>query len=414
MTIPANIRVNTQAPFPSLVKGSGAVTVAKQNGIWTVGISTTALQTIISTLITTPRERLTANRTYYVRTDGSDSNNGLANTSAGAFLTIQHACDVAVYTLDMNGFGTTIQVADGTYTEAVQIINLTVGGFLTIKGNTASPGNVIVTCANSYTFFVGDFAFVDIQDMQIEQTGAFLSGACLGAFNHAFIGASNVIFGASSGWHAQSANFSRINLGSYTLSGSAAAHLYAVSLGEIQIFFGSTVTLTGTPAFAIGFLQLEALGFIDIEQVTFAGTGATGPRFDLGQNSVIYTSSSSPTYLPGNSDGTIADGGIYHPLSKFPQRSVTSSPIVPAAFDVSLHININTGTPTCTLPLAAIRNFPLTFKDIGGHAAAHNIIITATPPDTIDGAAFITMSLNFQAVTLNPCFDGVNSGWFIT
>lgn len=39
MTLPANIRVNIAAPFPSLVKGSGPVTIAKHNGIWTVGFT---------------------------------------------------------------------------------------------------------------------------------------------------------------------------------------------------------------------------------------------------------------------------------------------------------------------------------------------------------------------------------------
>ncbi len=37
MSTPANIRVNIGAPFPALVKGGGPVTIAKANGIWTVG-----------------------------------------------------------------------------------------------------------------------------------------------------------------------------------------------------------------------------------------------------------------------------------------------------------------------------------------------------------------------------------------
>jgi hypothetical protein len=39
MTLPANIRVNIGAPFPALVKGSAAVAISKQNGIWTVGLN---------------------------------------------------------------------------------------------------------------------------------------------------------------------------------------------------------------------------------------------------------------------------------------------------------------------------------------------------------------------------------------
>lgn len=36
MTLPANIRVNIGAPFPSQVKGQGIIAVSKRNGIWTV------------------------------------------------------------------------------------------------------------------------------------------------------------------------------------------------------------------------------------------------------------------------------------------------------------------------------------------------------------------------------------------
>ena len=39
MTIPAQIRFNLNAPFPSLVTGSGPISVNKMNGIWSIGYS---------------------------------------------------------------------------------------------------------------------------------------------------------------------------------------------------------------------------------------------------------------------------------------------------------------------------------------------------------------------------------------
>jgi hypothetical protein len=38
MTLPANIRVNVGAPFPSLVKSTGGIALQKANGIWTVSL----------------------------------------------------------------------------------------------------------------------------------------------------------------------------------------------------------------------------------------------------------------------------------------------------------------------------------------------------------------------------------------
>jgi hypothetical protein len=98
--------------------------------------------------------------TFYVRTDGSDSNTGLANTSGGAFLTVQKAVDT-VQGLDFGGDTSrivTIQIADGTYDGKIRLGNLT--GFssaktstgtsdqleyVLIQGNDTNPGNVIIT-----------------------------------------------------------------------------------------------------------------------------------------------------------------------------------------------------------------------------------------------------------------------------
>lgn len=43
MTLPANIRVATQVPFPSQVKGQGVIGIAKANGVWTVSLNLAAL-----------------------------------------------------------------------------------------------------------------------------------------------------------------------------------------------------------------------------------------------------------------------------------------------------------------------------------------------------------------------------------
>src|SRR3989442_1721230 len=87
------------------------------------------------------RELLTAARTYYVRTDGSDSNTGLSNTAGGAFLTIQKAIDVAT-TADLNGFTVTLKLGDGTYTSPLSLKPFVGAGEIVIEGNTATPGNV--------------------------------------------------------------------------------------------------------------------------------------------------------------------------------------------------------------------------------------------------------------------------------
>jgi hypothetical protein len=42
MTLPANIRLAMQVPFPAMVTGTGPISITKQNGVWTVGFSSAA------------------------------------------------------------------------------------------------------------------------------------------------------------------------------------------------------------------------------------------------------------------------------------------------------------------------------------------------------------------------------------
>ena len=92
---------------------------------------------------------LAANRTYYVRTDGSNSNNGLANTAGGAFLTIQKAIDT-VSGLDLGAYNVTIQVGNGTYTGGASVVGPYLGsGTVTLQGDTTTPSNVVISTTSA-------------------------------------------------------------------------------------------------------------------------------------------------------------------------------------------------------------------------------------------------------------------------
>lgn len=250
------------------------------------------------------RERLTADRTYYVRTNGNDANTGLANTSGGAFLTLQKALDVAA-ALDLNGFNVAIQVGDGTYTDGGVVSSPWVGkGTVTLQGNAGTPGNVIVNPAgNAVT--VDNGGRLAVKDMELRSTGA----GCLLATRGGLIQFQNLRFGAaSSGRHIAALSSSFIEAtGNYAIVGSAQRHLVADG-GDIDIS-GRTVTLTGTPAFSQYFAVGESAR-IQAVGCTFSGS-ATGVRYIALACGVIHTNGGGASYLPGNSAGSTPSGGQY-------------------------------------------------------------------------------------------------------
>jgi hypothetical protein len=106
---------------------------------------------------------LFADTTFYVRTDGNNANNGLTNTSGGAWATIQYACDYMAG-VDANGYGVTIQVGDGSYAAAsagnqcVSILYRPRNAlYFKIYGNTTTPANVDIDGVDQspYGFLIG-------------------------------------------------------------------------------------------------------------------------------------------------------------------------------------------------------------------------------------------------------------------
>lgn len=287
--------------------------VSPDGTTWYEGIKITAATgavTFPNTTIVAGRELLTANRTYYVRTDGSNSNNGLANTSGGAFLTIQKAIDT-VLKLDLGGNAVTIQVGAGTYTAGASVASPFVGGLVTLTGDTTTPANVIISTTSTDAIYVANGAVLYVQGFQLKTT---TTGACIKADGAGIVHINGKmdfnVCNASAGWHIFAANGAIVYLESnYTISSGADKHWLSTDGAVLQMVGARTITLTGTPAFS-QFAYASRLGLMQVYSATFSGA-ATGARYFIDSNSIIYTAGAGATFLPGNAAGTTASGGQY-------------------------------------------------------------------------------------------------------
>ena len=256
------------------------------------------------------REKLDAARTYYVRTDGSNSNNGFANTAGGAFLTIQKAVDT-IAGLDINAQTVTVQIADGTYTTAVilkNVVGFGAAGNLVIQGNNGTPANVVISTTSADGFTANSLNVTwDIKDLKIQTTTA---GDGISAYNGSIVRFGNLNFGACAGGHMRAYVGSKfICLSNYAVSGGALLHWGATD-GSLFSTAGFTVTITGTPAFSAAWAYVYQLCDVTCYSMTFSGA-ATGQRYQVATNSVVFTNGGGATYLPGNSAGSTATGGQY-------------------------------------------------------------------------------------------------------
>jgi hypothetical protein len=260
------------------------------------------------------RVKLTGARTYYVRTDGSDSNNGLANTSGGAFLTIQKAVDTIANTIDLGGFQVTIQVGTGTFAGTVTVSGPWDGqGIVLLQGDTTTPSNVVIS---------GAIAVGVIPTTSVGANGAslFLGGFKLtAAGNQISVNEQSLlnIVGkmeyAGSGTHLLAQRFSSIYVNAdYTISSNCSSHWKVSTNGSI-VAAGRTITLSGSPVFSAGFANCARQSRIICGTNTFSGSsGSSSLRYAITTMGLIDTSGGGATYLPGDTSGTNDGSGLYN------------------------------------------------------------------------------------------------------
>ena len=186
-------------------------------------------------------------------------------------------------------------------------------GPITIVGNTSTPANVLisVTGTNCVTA-AGVRGAWQLSGLKLQANTAGYGGiiATMGSrvslltqFEFGATGANGIHMSAQSGSSIFASNMA------YTISGGAGVHLHSRTHGLIQST-GTTVTLTGTPAFTISFaLALQSGGIIAASN-TYSG-GATGVRYGVSVNGWIDTGGGGASFLPGNSAGSVSSGGQY-------------------------------------------------------------------------------------------------------
>lgn len=302
-----------------------ATTLATVNGnVGTFGSASTApivtvnakgLVTAASS--TTIRETLTADRNYYVRNDGSDSNTGLVNNAGGAFLTAQRAVDVVCGSLDLGAglYDVTINVVHAI-TESV-VLKTYLGGTKTVNAAWGIPLGVkilgdrsslitwtagafsrcAVATTNKTPWLLDGFKFVSTF-MGIEQD----SGTPV------FIG--KVEFGSATS-HSHMVGDVRTTE-SYTVSGNATWHRYVYKAQSLYVdspnYTAITCTFTGGPTIATAFYYCEASELLAYG-ITFSGA-VTCKRMDVVGNGFIQTYGVGETYCPGGTAATTSTGGF--------------------------------------------------------------------------------------------------------
>lgn len=251
------------------------------------------------------REILTANRTYYVRTDGSDSNNGLSNTSGGAFLTIQKAWNT-ILTLDLAGNTVTIQLADGTYTAGLSISAPALGGTVILNGNSSTPTNVVISTTICVSLSAPGSA-ITVQNLRL--SGSDICLAVQSPGSQATIGPGMSFAGSPSRQHINiSQGKVQATTNGFTIASGGGGWLQVAQYGVLETA-DITITFSGTPAWTNEGIN-SATGLVSLWNTTISGS-ATGKRYSVSANGFInsFGAGTSSSYFPGSVNGSSGTGG---------------------------------------------------------------------------------------------------------
>jgi hypothetical protein len=302
-------------PLPVAAGGTGQTTAAEALGEMTQALTADATPDQLADYIMTydasadtgkkvllknaMRARITSTRTYYVRTTGSDANDGL--TVGSPKLTIQSAVDDALANDDQTAFNlkTVINVGAGTFADQIVMQNFGAPRlWFEIHGATEATTTIGAIYASRQD--------VEVHDCTIAHGNTHLFH--LDHFTFGYVGP-NVTF---SGGSAQDACFavsdSHLNLEGVTFSGTLATAVYADLDSTVQQFGG----LEADAAFSYACVRLDARSVWQNHAQDFTNSGATGKRFVIENgSSAALDDTTGLNFFPGNAKGSLDSWSSY-------------------------------------------------------------------------------------------------------
>lgn len=254
------------------------------------------------------REVLSADRTYYVRADGSNSNTGLVNSAGFAFLTPNYALEVVAKRIDGAGFNVTIQIGDGVYDQTGYIFKESVGvGSIIVQGNVGDHNAVeLKTTTSNFLYQLQNpiSSLIRFKHLKVTTTNC-----TAGAFGN-YQGNSLVFDGVN--WNntgagnigAQCTSCSTINYqNAFTYTDTGSGFLFLGGVGDnafVSVEPSVTLTVVGAPAMTC-FFQIYRGGVVSLERATVVnGAGATGLSYAISVGGMLDYNALTGA-LPGNS-----------------------------------------------------------------------------------------------------------------
>lgn len=265
---------------------------------------------------------ITADLNYYVRTDGNDNNDGLANTAGRAFKTPQKAVDVMASILNLYGYSITTTIKAGTYIGQINLRPYNGGGGLyNLWGD---GGAVVINYDNNIAGFPDDGAITSIntgtecpwnvQNLTLNATS--LAHACI-RLNNARMIIAGMRFQHAADYHIDiydqsylhmgaNNNFDNVtNVGSINVEEGSTLH--APGFGGIG--WNGSLIWNGAQAYAGQVISVIGNSYARLDAAAaITGAAVTGKRYAVSKGSMLFA---TPNTIPGSVAGTVDASSIY-------------------------------------------------------------------------------------------------------